>query len=98
MTFIVSEKVQQNALLLVVTDKDLLGKRFEQGRLQLDLTKEFYQGEEKSREEVKGLFLKAKHLHLTGKEAVALGVELKFVDQDKVLYIDSVPHAEVVME
>lgn len=97
MTLIVSEKSGPNGLLLVVTDEDILGKTFEEGKIQLDLTKEFYKGEEKSKEEVKELFVKARDIHLTGKEAVAVGVELSYVESDHIIYVEGVPHAQVVI-
>ena len=74
---------------------ELFGKDFEEGNKQLDLTSKFYQGEEKSEEEVKTLINDAHILHLTGKEAVALGKELNLVE--KVVVIDNVPHAEVLL-
>jgi len=98
MTFIVSKKAGPNGLLLVVTDKEIIGQKFEEGKLQLDLTKDFYQGDEMSKEEVKELFLSARDLHLTGKETVNIGVELDFVDSKHILYVGEVPHAEIVVE
>tara|TARA_Y100000310_G_scaffold64488_1_gene60000 strand:- start:24 stop:323 length:300 start_codon:yes stop_codon:yes gene_type:complete len=98
MVFVVSKKAGPNGLLLVVTDGEIIGKTFEEGKLQLDLTKEFYQGKEMSKEEVKELFIDARDLHLTGEKAVGLGIELNYVDKEHVLYVDKIPHAEVVME
>jgi uncharacterized protein len=98
MTLIVTKKNGPQGLILVVTDQDLLGGKFSEGKLQLDLTKEFYQGEEKTKEEIFKLFTEARDLHLTGKEAVALGIEKNLVDSDKILYIEKVPHAEVALQ
>jgi uncharacterized protein len=84
--------------LLVVTDSNLIGKKFEEDKKQLDLTSNFYKGEEKNKEEVKQLIKQVRHLHLTGKESVAIGVELDLVNPSKILYVDNVPHAEVVVE
>jgi len=72
MTFIVTEKDTANGLLLVITDKDLIGKKFEEGKKQLDLSNKFYQGEEKSKEEVKELIKCAYILHLTGEKILNL--------------------------
>ena len=38
----------------------------------------------------------AQHLHFTGKEAVALGIELDLIDAETILYIKGIPHAETV--
>ena len=97
MDFIVSEKQGQFGLLLVVTDKELIGKYFEEGNLQLDLTKKFYQGKEKSREEVIELVEKTKNFHFTGEKSVDFGIEQDLIDKNKILIISGIPHAEVVI-
>lgn len=96
MMFIVAEKHGPHGLLLVVTDKDLLGKKFSAGKKQLDLTMQFYAGEAKRPEDVKKLLVQARDVHLTGKNAVALGVELELVDPNCILWVEGVPHAEAV--
>src|SRR3989338_11484430 len=98
MTFIVSKKETPRGMLLVVTDKAVFGKVFTQGNVQLDLTNSFYQGVEMEKEEVQKLLAEARYVHLTGKEAVQLGVELGLVDEQSVLYVQKVPHAEAVVE
>jgi len=97
MTLIVNEKQGPHGLLLVVTDKDILGKVFEEGKLQLDLRKEFYNGEEKNKEQIKIMCSGARDVHLTGKEVVALGVEWGLVDAERILWVKGVPHAEVAI-
>ena len=98
MTFIVAKKETPRGLLLAVTDKAVFGKVFTQGNVQLDLAKSFYQGVEMEKEEVQKLLAEARYVHLTGKEAVQLGVELGLVDERSILYVQKVPHAEGVME
>lgn len=98
MDYIVAKKQSQFGLLVVVTDADIIGKKFEEGRLQLDLTKKFYQGEMKSKEETKQMMMTARHVHLTGKGAVAIGVEMELVNPKKIIFIDKVPHAEIMNE
>ena len=98
MALIVKEYYSQHGYIYVVTDKDILGKKFEERKLQLDLTKKFYSGEEVSKEELKKKIKQARHLHLTGKEAVAVGIEMDLVDPEKILYIQKIPHAEVMID
>ena len=98
MEYIVAKKQSQFGMLVVVTDSDIIGKKFEEDRLQLDLTKKFYQGEPKTKEEVKQIMMTARHLHLTGKASVAIGVEMDLVDPKKIIFIDKVPHAEIMNE
>lgn len=97
MKFIVSIKNSTAGLLIVVTDNNLLGKKFEQGKLQLDLTKIFYQGEEKNEKEIKEILKKASHLHLTGERAVAIGISLNLIESGKIIWISGIPHAEMVL-
>ena len=98
MAFIVSQKSTDHGLLVVVTDQDLLGKAFKENKKVLDISKDFYKGEEMSLDEVKELFKHARHIHLTGKESVALGVELDYVDSMRILYVDGIPHAQVFVD
>ena len=94
----VSEKKTPHGLLVVVTDSSILGKKFEEGKLQLDLSKEFYKGEEKDVEEIKDIILSSRHVHLTGEESVDLGISLGLIEKDRVIWISGVPHAEIVLD
>ena len=95
--FVVKTIDSQNGIILVITDSELIGKKFETETLQLDLTKDFYQGEEWSNEDVLVMINKAYILHITGKRALKLVFDLGLVDSSKVLEIDSIPHAEVYL-
>lgn len=95
MQFIVAEKHSTHGLLLVITDEDILGKKFEEGKRQLDMAAKFYLGEKKTKEDVKKLIPKARHLHLTGKHIIAVAVELDLVNPNKILWVGGVPHAQV---
>lgn len=98
MRFVVSEKQTPHGLLIAITDKEILGRKFEEAKKQLDLTKEFYKGEEKDIDDVKKLFHRARHLHLTGKNVVSLAKKEGLIDEDKVLIVKNIPHAEVFVE
>lgn len=98
MNFIVVQRESKHGMLIIVTDKDILGKKFEEEKVQLDLTLAFYKGEEHSKEEVKEFLKKGYILHLTGKLSVAVAVEMDLVDPNRILWIQGVPHAEVVLE
>lgn len=97
MIFIVAQKNGSHGLLLIVTDREILGKKFEEGKRQLNLSTVFYQGKEMSSAEVKKLFPQAQHLHLTGKQAVALALEEDLIVSKNILWVQGIPHAEVVM-
>ena len=98
MRFIVSEKNSSGRLILIISDKEIIGKVFTEGRKQLDMTRGFYQGEERNKEYLAKKLPEAYIAHFTGKNSVALGVKLGFIDEDKILMVDKIPHAEVVVE
>ena len=92
-------KVHQSYRQIVaICDSDIIGKKFEEDRLQLDLTKKFYHGEAKNKEEVKKIMMTARHLHLTGKGTVAIAAEMNLVNPKKIIFIDNIPHAEIMNE
>jgi len=94
---IVSVKESPHGLIVVVTDKMIMGNVYSEGKVRLDFTKDFYQGKEESAEKIKELMREARHLHLSGKQAVNLGIELNLVDKNKILRVKCIPHAEVVV-
>lgn len=83
--------------VLTITDSDLIGQRFEEGKRQLDLTSSFYSGEEKSESEIKKLLKDEKigFIHFTGEKSLALGIKEGLVDPKKVVRIKNIPHAQV---
>ncbi len=98
MEFIFAAKNSQHGLLLVITDKDVFGKKFEEGNKQLDLTNDFYKGEEKTLEQIEVMLPTARHIHATGKQIIDFLIEKKLVEQENILVIAGVPHAQVVIE
>ncbi len=96
MKFIVAEKCGPHGVLLVVTDKNLIGKVVEERSVRLDLSSIFYKGEEKTEEEVCSLISGARDIHLTGRCALALGRELRLIDERCILRVRGIPHAEVI--
>ena len=92
--FIVKQHHSPHGIVVVITDSDILGKSFEEGKLQLDLTKDFYKGDAKTKKEVLKILQKAYVVHLTGKHAVDIGVDLGIVDVNRIIFVDNVPHAE----
>ena len=98
MSFIVSKKFAPEGLILVITDKEIMGKIFEEENKQLDLSKKFYSGEERTVTEIKEILLESYILHLTGEKAVALATELNLIDPENIIWISNVPHAEVLLD
>ena len=83
--------------IIVIVDSGLIGKKTEEKNLQLDLTAEFYQGEEKTVKENEEMMHSASFLHFVGKESVDFGIKKGLVDKRNVVMIGKVPHAEVIL-
>jgi len=97
MVLVVSLKKGANGSLLVISDKDIIGKKFEEGKLQLDLTTDFYFGDEKSKDEIKLMIKSARDVFITGKEAIALMVEMDLINTSRIIYVNGVPHAQIAL-
>jgi len=82
-------------MIVAVCDEDLIGKKFEEGNKQLDLTGTFFKGKEKTREEVIEIVRDAQTedaiFNIAGKESCALLKELGVISDEGILYVDSVP-------
>lgn len=83
--------------VVAVCDSDLIGKRFEQDKFQLEIKENFYKGDEKNKEEMKKLFQEFQEkdavFNIVGKKAVALAVEVGLLDKNGVKEINGVPFA-----
>ncbi|MBI4150522.1 DUF424 family protein [Candidatus Woesearchaeota archaeon] len=75
-------------------DADLVGKRFEEGNLQLDLTGDFYAGEEKTETEAGDILRNADHANLVGQKSVALGIQEGIIDEAHVQHVKGIPHTQ----
>ncbi|MBW3001777.1 DUF424 family protein [Candidatus Woesearchaeota archaeon] len=83
--------------VVAVCDNDLLGKKFEQGELQLDLTSDFYKGDEMDEKEAGDLMRNADIVNLVGKNSIKLGLEEGVIEKDHIMEIDGIPHAQAVI-
>ena len=82
-------------LVLAAADKDLLGKKFEEGQLRLDVRKEFYEGEDASEEMLLNRLSMCTIANLVGKETVSTAIKHSYINSECVLTIAGVPHAQL---
>jgi len=83
-------------VVVAVCDGDILGKKFKDGKLVLKLDESFYKGEEVSESEVKEALMCATIANVAGKRSIACAVECGCIDPDTVIFIDGIPHAQMV--
>lgn len=82
-------------IVLAVCDKDILGKKVEEGEIVLHAKPEFYKGKEIG-EEVIEFFEKASIINLMGRKIVSLAKKHGWVEGDGVIEIKGVAHAQII--
>lgn len=82
-------------LVLAAADKDLLGQKFEEGCLRLEVRKEFYEGEDASEEKLLNRLSMCTIANLVGQETVGAAIKHSYINSDCVLTIAGVPHAQL---
>lgn len=83
-------------LLLAVCDADIIGKTFQDGELEVNISTHFYKGDLVDEAEVLASLRAAFSGNFFGKNAVKLAVKVGLVDKDEVKKIAGVPHAQFI--
>jgi hypothetical protein len=94
----ISVKVYQQGddLVIGACDEHLLGKKFRNGKLQIDVARHFYDGERVDKKTLEKFLLDATIANLVGKETVKCALDLGLVHPDCILRIKGIPHAQIV--
>jgi hypothetical protein len=89
-------KTEDKRLVLAVCDKAILGKKFEELNKQIDLTSDFYKGEEKSDKQTSYLMRNSYMLNLVGEKTIKLALDDGIISKDNVKRICKIPYANVI--
>ena len=87
---------QGSDLLIGACDENLIGKKFEDGKFQIDVKKEFYDGERITSDVLKKFLEEATIANLVGKATIKVAINMGLVDPDCIIKIKGVPHAQMV--
>lgn len=87
----------ENEILLAACDVELLGKKFSQDELEIEVKKDFYGGEIRDIEELKREIEKATIVNLLGNKVVDFAIKNNFIDKKNVLKIANVKHAQIIV-
>jgi len=90
-------KTRDGQLLLAVCDSELKGKKLSEKEIQLDLSSDFYNGEEMGEEEILKLFSVVYIVNLVGEKSVELAQKAKIIDKENVIMICGIPHAQGIV-
>ena len=89
---IVKTHETKNGVIVAVVDKEILGQKFEEGELQLDLASKYYQGEDKLPEEIGDLMRNAYGVNIAGEKAIKMAIEEGIIDENMVKKIAGIPY------
>ena len=84
--------------ILALCDKNLLGKRFEAGKLQLDLTSQFYRGDGITEKHLRTLLKDIYTINAVGRKSIAVLTKYKVVSKKNIYRINGIPYVNVILE
>ena len=93
---LIKERETPEGTLVAVCDRDVLGETFEEGKVSLTVTEEFYDGEEADPEQVIESLARADVANIVGTRAVELAIREGFVDEECVLDVGDTRHAQLL--
>jgi hypothetical protein len=83
-------------LLVGACDEKLLGKKFEEGKFQIEVKKEFYGGKLVTSDVLITYLENATIANLVGQETIKCAIEAGIIDSACVIKIKGIPHAQMV--
>ncbi len=87
--------------IIALSDTDLIGKTFEQGIKQIEITPNFFKGQEKNKEQIipilKALQKEDATFNIVGKESVQTALEAGIIKQKGIIKIQNVPVALILL-
>lgn len=87
--------------IVALSDTDLLGKTLEEGIKQIEVKPSFFQGEEKTKEEVieilKDMQKEDATFNIVGKESISAALKAGIISQKGIITIEHVPIALVLL-
>ena len=80
--------------IISICDKEIIGKKFSEKNKQLDLSSNFYKGEEKTEEEVRELVKDAYILNIVGECSIEFCLKERWISKNNIIRIKKMPHAQ----
>jgi len=84
-------------VMVAACDRELLGKKFEEGELTLDVRESFYYESFVTEQTFINSMKIATIANLVGERVVALAIREGFVEEEGVIKIKGVPHAQMFL-
>jgi len=82
--------------VIAVCDSDLIGKEFNEGKLHIEITENFFKGKEMQKEDIIRILKSCSNLNVVGKESIKLALDNKIIEKESVIKIKGIPISMVV--
>lgn len=83
--------------IIAVCDSNLLGKNFEEGKVQIEIREDFYKGNFYSLEEAEKILKKLSEdycsFNIVGEKSIEIAIKLNLINKENILYIRGIPIA-----
>lgn len=87
--------------VVAICDKELMGKKFEEGILQLDVKENFFKGKECTKEEVseimKDMKLEDSTFNIVGEKSIKIALETGIITPEGIGKISNIPFALILI-
>ena len=87
--------------IIAISDSELLGKKFVEGKKQLDIKETFYKGELLSEKEVEEVMLfgikEDATFNIVGERAINLAIKIGLITKESVGVIDKIPYSLILL-
>ena len=82
--------------IVTLCDENLIGKKFEEGDLQLNVSERFYKGSVLPESEILATLKNAENINIVGEHSIGFCLKAKIITGRNVIRIRGIPHAIVV--
>jgi len=87
--------------VVAICDSNLIGKKFEEGRFQLDIKESFFKGEKISEEQavkmIKKMSIEDATFNIVGEKSVSTALNVGVISEDGIKRIQGIPFAMVLL-
>jgi hypothetical protein len=87
--------------VVAICDKDLLGKKFEEGKFQLDIKESFFKGKDESEEKVieviKNMSQEDATFNIVGEESIKTALKAGVISEEQIGKVQGIPFALVLL-
>ena len=84
--------------IVSICDENLIGKKFEEKNLQLDVSESFYKGQRLSEKEIFKIIKDADSLNIVGEESINFSLENKLIEESNIIKIKKIPHTISILK